>query len=36
MAGYDTFWQKSITQNRKTFIIEPKHMFDKIKFFDSL
>ena len=26
MAGNGNFWQKSITQNRKTFITQPKHM----------
>ena len=26
MAGNDTFQQKNITQNRKTFITLPKHM----------
>ena len=26
MAGNDTFQQKSITQNRKTLITQPKHM----------
>ena len=26
MAGNNTFQQKSITQNRKTFITQPKHM----------
>ena len=27
MAGNDTSWQKNITQNRKTFITQSKHIF---------
>ena len=36
MAGNGTFYQKSTTQNRKTLITQPKHVWIKQKVFESL